>query len=146
MDLSASRHERVLWWTVVAIASAPTVARVVLPGLADDAAFASVQRLGLGMILAVGVGATIVDMRTGCGAPPPAKPLADPVRLYAIQKLVATLLGILVLLPLGVWAARSGRFADSGGWLLLPMVLIGPVLYARDLILRRARTRPLSRC
>ncbi len=76
-------------------------------------------------------------MRAGSASPPLADEVSvDPARLYRTQKIVATLLGALVLLPVAVFAAHSGRFAEFGGWLWLPIAFLGPALHARDAILR----------
>jgi len=56
--------------------------------------------------------------------------------LITFRSLRATLCIVIPLALVAVFAARSGRFAEFGGWLWLPIVFLGPALCARDATLR----------
>jgi len=55
-----------------------------------------------------------------------------PKVVYKSQKITAMVICLCVLAPMLAYTAYLGRFAEFGGWLLLPVTAIGPALYLLD--------------
>jgi hypothetical protein len=131
--------ERLLWTIVAGICALPTVARVLRPVLAESAGFLHLQQLSIGALVAIGVGATVVNMGRRVEFADNADPklvarVADPAKVYRSQTIVACVVGLGVLLPLLVFAAKTGRFSEFGGWFIAPLILIGPGVLLREMV------------
>ena len=140
-------RQKPLLWGVVALCLLPTVIRLGRPELGSSPRFLALQQFAFGVMASVAAGATVGRLGArkpgagGCdGQPPLLTPPAELERLYRTQRVVALVLGWVVIVPILVMAARAGRFQEFGGWVLLPMPLIGPALFLRDWLGRCDRT------
>lgn len=138
-DKNEETHERRFWLVLVCLLALPTVALILLPTLRQEPWFLHLRQAATGGLIAIGVGATVVSMGRKVEYDENADPkllakLADPTKLYRTQKITAFVLGLGVLLPILIYAGSTGRFAEFGGFVIAPLILIGPGLLARERI------------
>jgi hypothetical protein len=131
-------REARLWWGLVWIAAAVTLIRLIVPGAAEIPGSLAVQQFASGTVMCIAVGASVVKLYppTECEVP------------YEVfirgQKAAGTVIGLIVgaVLVVNVW---QGQFAESRGWLFLPICFIGPVLYLRDFGREKRRAARVAR-
>lgn len=139
VERNDSTHERRFWLVLVCLLVAPTVALILLPALGQSPGFLYLRQFAIGGLIAIGVGATIVSMGRPVEYAETADPqliakMADPAKLYRSQRITAFAIGLGGLCPIMVYAASVGRFAEFGGFLIAPLVLIGPGLWIREVV------------
>ena len=117
--------EAQFWRGLVWIAAAVTLIRFIVPGAAEMPGSLAIQHFALGTAMCIGIGASVVEPY------PPTRGLVPYEVSIRGQKAAGTVIGLVLGLVLLV-AAWKGQFAESGGWLLLPVCFVGPVLYLRD--------------
>lgn len=115
---------------VTAAALAVIAAGVLVPGLRSDPRFLALMHLSLGALIALAVGKTVAGFARPSTYPVPVT-AGRAAHIYRSQKRVGFVLSVLLAILLG-YGVASGRFARMGGWLLLPVVFIAPVLHLRD--------------
>jgi len=118
------------WRIAALIATVPPLVVTLFPGARSEPGWLALSQLGIGTLVALGVGSTVT--RFGDPSTYPRRVSADHARrVYRSQKRVGFVLSALLAVLLA-WGAATGRFAAMGGWLLLPIAFIAPVLHARD--------------
>jgi len=118
------------WRIAALIATGPPVLVTLVPAARSEPFFLALAQLGIGTLVALGVGSTVT--RFANPSTWPGRVSADHARrVYRSQKRVGFVLSLL-LAALLAWGAVDGRFTAMGGWLLLPVVFIAPLLHARD--------------
>ena len=118
-------REARFWWGLVWIAGAVTLIRFIVPGAAEIPGSLAIQHLALGTVICIAVGASVVKPY------PPTEGLVPYEVFLPGQKAAGTVIGLIVGAVLVV-TAWQGQFAERLGWFLLPVCLVGPVLYLRD--------------
>ena len=94
------------------------------PPVEDKDGYLIFQQFAFGTLASLATGVTIV------------KGFSESPKVVAQQKLVALILGVFILAPILILAAIRGMFLEVGGWVILPICCIGPILYLRDFINR----------
>lgn len=123
--------ESYFWWGAVFICAIPTIVRLLNPTAVTILIFPAIQQCAFGIVVSIATGAAIVARYSK------KEGYVDPKKFVAKQKLVATILGALILGPILIYAAITERFQEFGGWILLPVSFIGPILYLRDIVFRK---------
>jgi hypothetical protein len=120
-DTSEQRPIRTGFWKALSLALSVPLATSIIFGLFADPnrlpGFPQLQQFLFGSLVCIGVGATVVQMRTQPS-------------VYRSQKIVGLIISFVVgTLVITTW--RSGSPSGLGG-LLAPVTVLGPYLILRD--------------
>lgn len=107
-------REPVLWWSIIALCSVSPLIRIIYPQKASLLLYPA--QFSFGVMASIATGFTIVHFGH------------ERRRVHIRAALVFSLILILVL----IWLAGSGSFSQGGGWVLLPIVFLGPLLLLRE--------------
>lgn len=136
--MSAVRTERRFWWLVLAACLSPTVVRWGFPTLLAPPTVFAAQQCALGIALCIGVAVGMRHWALQTREP------RDAAVYLKQQRRWAWILGLGILAPILIVATCLGRFGEAGGWLLLPVALLGPALSLRASLLNSKPNHPLQ--
>ncbi|MDH5639040.1 MAG: hypothetical protein OEZ04_11150 [Nitrospinota bacterium] len=137
---------KTMLWATGGMMLLMAMTKLAIPALNDNVYLASAQLFCFGSLVAIGVWMSIVRM--GDKSRPDnysmdAKGIKflPPEKVYKSQKIAAIVICIFILAPFLATTVYLGRFAEFGGWLLLPITGIGPTLFLRDYFSREKARR-----
>lgn len=133
---------RTLLWVVGLLIVALAVAKSAIPGAWDNRAVMHAQLFLFGSFMSIAVWRTIVgyglEVRpTGQKRDDGTPKYLPPGQVYKSHKIASMILGVFIIAPFLAVAAYHGRFSEFGGWLVAPIMGIGPALFLRDYLSRR---------
>ncbi|OPL19164.1 MAG: hypothetical protein AVO35_11980 [Candidatus Aegiribacteria sp. MLS_C] len=106
-------REPVFWWTIIALCLVSPLIRLVFPQKASLLLYPA--QFSFGVMASIATGFTIVHFSS------------ERRRVHIRVALVFSLILAVVL----IWLAGTGSFDRGGGWVLLPILFLGPLLLLR---------------
>ena len=137
-------QEKTIWWAIVTLCTLPQLAGIINPLLATHPSFVRIQLFALSAIISIAVSASVIrsplhGKTEGTRHTTVSNLFRKPKRVsiigykvyYRIQKRVAIIFSFIILIVSAFLFSKDKLEGELFSF-LLPISLIGPVLYLRD--------------
>ena len=137
-------QEKTIWWAIVTLCTLPQLARIINPLLATHPSFVKIQLFALSAIISIAVSASVIRSplhgkseetkhitTSNLSGKQKRVSVTGYNVYYRLQKRVALIFSFIILIAYAFLFSKDKLEGDLFSF-LLPISLIGPVLYLRD--------------